>query len=438
MDLKINPLANSLSGEIIAPGSKSYSHRAFIAASLADGISIIKNPLVSGDAGVTINILRSLGIKILKVDGNSYIIERSRRSFKPYRRALDCKNSGTSIRIFSVLSLLIKGGLTLKGEFIRKKRPILPLLNAIESLGAKFKLSNEKLQIKRKKVLCNKVKIPGNISSQFITALLIVCPLLKCENKDYIEIELTTSLVSSPYIKITLDVLNSFGIHIQENFEEKKFYITTEQNYRAQSYEIPGDFSSASFLIAATVLSNKESIVYINNLSKKDFQGDNKIIEILNRMGANIKLDEKHKQVVIEGNLNKFPLKGLEIDCRDLPDLFPILAVIGAFAEGKTILYNALHLRGKESDRISIMARELGKMGVKVIEENDKLTIHHCNNLQGILVDHDNDHRIAMACSIAALHANSKSQIKNIDIVNDSYPTFLNDLKKLGAQIELV
>jgi len=438
MDLKINPLANSLSGEIIAPGSKSYSHRAFIAASLADGISIIKNPLVSGDAGVTINILRSLGIKILKVDGNSYIIERSRRSFKPYRRALDCKNSGTSIRIFSVLSLLIKGGLTLKGEFIRRKRPILPLLNAIESLGAKFKLSNEKLQIKRKKVLCNKVKIPGNISSQFITALLIVCPLLKCENKDYIEIELTTSLVSSPYIKITLDVLNSFGIHIQENFEEKKFYITTEQNYRAQSYEIPGDFSSASFLIAATVLSNKESIVYINNLSKKDFQGDNKIIEILNRMGANIKLDEKHKQVVIEGNLNKFPLKGLEIDCRDLPDLFPILAVVGAFAGGKTILYNALHLRGKESDRISVMARELGKMGVNVIEENDKLTIHNCNNLQGTIVDHDNDHRIAMACSIAALHANSKSQIKNIDIVNDSYPTFLNDLKKLGAQIELV
>ena len=438
MDLKINPLANSLSGEIIAPGSKSYSHRAFIAASLADGISIIKNPLVSGDAGVTINILRSLGIKILKVDGNSYIIERSRRSFKPYRRALDCKNSGTSIRIFSVLSLLIKGGLTLKGEFIRRKRPILPLLNAIESLGAKFKLSNEKLQIKRKKVLCNKVKIPGNISSQFITALLIVCPLLKCENKDYIEIELTTSLVSSPYIKITLDVLNSFGIHIQENFEERKFYITTEQNYRAQSYEIPGDFSSASFLIAATVLSNKESIVYINNLSKKDFQGDNKIIEILNRMGANIKLDEKHKQVVIEGNLNKFPLKGLEIDCRDLPDLFPILAVVGAFAGGKTILYNALHLRGKESDRISVMARELGKMGVNVIEENDKLTIHNCNNLQGTIVDHDNDHRIAMACSIAALHANSKSQIKNIDIVNDSYPTFLNDLKKLGAQIELV
>ncbi|MFX1571146.1 MAG: 3-phosphoshikimate 1-carboxyvinyltransferase [Promethearchaeota archaeon] len=438
MDLKINPLANNLNGEITAPGSKSYSHRAFIAASLADGISIIKNPLVSGDAGVTIDILRSLGIKILKVDNSSYIIERSKGSFKPYKRALDCKNSGTSIRIFSVLSLLVKGGLTLTGEFIRRKRPLLPLLNSIESLGAKFKLSNEKLQIKRKKVSCNKVKIPGNISSQFITALLIVCPLLKCDNKDYIEIELTSPLVSSPYLKITLDVLNSFGIHIQENFKEGKFYITTEQNYRAQSYEIPGDFSSASFLIAATVLCSKESKVIINNLSTKNFQGDTKIIEILNKMGANIKIDESRHQVIIEGNLNNYPLKGVEIDCHDIPDLFPILAVLGAFAEGKTTLFNALHLRSKECDRISVIARELEKMGVEVIEESDRLTILRCNNLKGINVDHDNDHRIAMACSIAALYASSSSQIKNIDIVNDSYPTFLNDLKKLGAQLELV
>jgi len=131
-------------------------------------------------------------------------------------------------------------------------------------------------------------------------------------------------------------------------------------------------------------------------------------------------------------------LKGLEIDCHDIPDLFPILAVVGAFAEGKTVLYNALHLRSKESDRISIMARELEKMGVQVLEENDKLTIHHCSNLKGTIIDHDNDHRIAMACNIAALYADSTSQIKNIDIVNDSYPTFLDDLKKLGAQIELI
>ncbi|MFX1312115.1 MAG: 3-phosphoshikimate 1-carboxyvinyltransferase [Promethearchaeota archaeon] len=438
MDLKINPLANKLSGEIIAPGSKSYSHRAFIAASLADGISIIKNPLVSGDVGVTIDILRSLGVRILKIDSNSYIIERSEDSFKPYRKTLDCKNSGTSIRIFSVLSLIIKGGLILIGEFIKRKRPILPLLYGIESLGAKFKLSDEKLQIKRKKMLCNKVKIPGNISSQFITALLMVCPLLKCDNKDYIEIELTTSLVSTPFIKITLDVLNSFGIHIQEDFEGGKFYITTEQNYRAQSYEIPGDFSSASFLIAAAVLSPEKSKIIINNLSKNDFQGDKKIIDILNRMGANIKVNETQKQVIIKGNLNKYSLTGLEIDCHDIPDLFPILAVIGAFAEGKTVLYNALHLRSKESDRISIMARELEKMGVKVIEENDNLTIFHCSNLKGAIMDHDNDHRVAMACTIAALYANSNSQIKNMDIVNDSYPTFLNDLKKLGVQIELI
>ena len=143
-------------------------------------------------------------------------------------------------------------------------------------------MSEDKIKIERKKMLCNKIKIPGDISSQFITALLFICPLLTCKDKDFIEIELTTPLVSIPYIKITLDVLNTFGINIQEDLEGGKFYITIEQNYRAQSYEIPGDFSSSAFIIAATILSSKPTKVVINNLSMKNYQGDKKIIEILN------------------------------------------------------------------------------------------------------------------------------------------------------------
>ena len=438
MDLKIYPLENGLSGEIAAPGSKSYSHRAFVAASLADGISIIKNPLTTGDVGVTIDILRALGVKILKVDRNSYLVEKKGDLFKLIKSTLDCGNSGTAMRIFSAFSLLIKEGLTLTGEFLKRKRPILPLLNGMSSLGAKFKLSEEKLQIKRKKLLCNKVTIPGDISSQFVTALLMVCPLLKCKNKDYIEIELTTPLISTPYVEITLDVLNSFGINIQENLEKSKFYITNEQNYRAQSYEIPGDFSSSAFIIAATVLSRKSSKVIINNLNTQNLQGDKKIVEILCRMGANVKVDESKKQVIAEGNLNQYPLKGMEIDCQTIPDLFPILSVVGAFAEGKTVLYNASNLRTKECDRISAMARELKKMGVEVSEEQDKLIILHCDRLRGIPVNHEYDHRVAMACSIAALHASSSSQIKEIEVVKDSYPSFLEDLKKLGVQMEII
>lgn len=436
MDKEIHPLTDNLKGEITAPGSKSYSHRAFIAASLAEGISVIKNPLTSGDARTTIDNLKVLGVKILKTSDNSYVVKRDKGQFKPRKKVIDCKNSGTSFRIFSALSLLVKGGLVLTGEFLQRKRPILPLLNALTAIGAKFKISKNKIKIERKEVLCNRIEIPGNISSQFITALLFISPLLTCKDTDYIEIEITTPLVSVPYIKITLDILDTFGINIQDNLEKGKFYITNEQTYRAQSYEVPGDFSSSAFIIAAAVLSNKPSRIAINNLSMKNFQGDNKIIGILNSMGANIEFNEKNKQVVVNGNRIQNPLKGLDIDCKDIPDLFPILSVIGAFAEGKTVLYNAKSLRLKESDRISSMARELKKMGVKVIEENDKLTIFHCDTLKGVTFDHDNDHRVAMALVIAALYASSSSQIKNIEIVKDSYPSFIEDLERLGALIK--
>ncbi|MFX1568050.1 MAG: 3-phosphoshikimate 1-carboxyvinyltransferase [Promethearchaeota archaeon] len=433
MNLKINPIVNGLEGEITAPGSKSYSHRAFISASLADGISIIKNPSLSGDVVVTMNLLQSIGTRILKKGDNIYIVKRDKNTYKSPKKPIDCKNSGTTIRLSSALALLVKGGLTLKGDFFRLNRPILPLLNALEYLGGFFKLKGERLIIKRKKKNCNKVKIQGDISSQFISALLILCPLLKCENTDYIEIESTTPLSSKPYINITLDVLETFGVNIQSNFETGKFYITNEQTYRSQSITIPGDFSSSSFILTAVALSKKPSSVIINNLNLKNYQADKKILEILKEMGANIKFDEENERVIINSDIINYPLKGIEIDCSEIPDLFPILSVIGAFAEEKTILYNASNLRLKECDRISIMARELRKFGVKVNEEEDKLTVFHCDKLNGININHNNDHRIAMACSIAALYAESTSTIINSEIVKDSYPSFYEDLKHLGV-----
>jgi 3-phosphoshikimate 1-carboxyvinyltransferase len=437
MDLDITPLTGRLKGEITAPGSKSYSHRAFIAASLAEGLSVIRNPLILGDVQTTINNLQELGVNIFKSSNNSFVVKSDKTIFNPVKKPLDCKNSGTSFRIFSALSLLIKEGLELKGEFLRRKRPIRPLLDALKMIGANFEISKKKIKIYAEDIKCDKLKIRGDISSQFVTALLFVCPLLKCKDKDFFEIELTTPLVSAPYVKITLDVLSTFGIHIQDDFEKGKFYVTNEQNYRAQSYDIPGDFSSSAFIIAAAVLSPKPSKVIINNLSLQNYQGDSKIINILNSMGANIKFDENKKQVIISGNFTQNPLKGQEIDCSDIPDLFPILSVIGAFAKGETVLYNAKNLRLKESDRISIMARELKKMGVSVNEEEEALTVYHCDKLDGAQIDHDYDHRVAMAFTIAALYANSKSQIKNIDIVKDSYPSFLKDLQKLEVNIDL-
>ncbi|MHA2130120.1 MAG: 3-phosphoshikimate 1-carboxyvinyltransferase, partial [Promethearchaeota archaeon] len=406
-------------------------------ASLAEGISIIKKPLITGDVGTTLNLLRELNVKVLRVDENSYIVEHTSKSFKEIKKPLDCRNSGTTARIFAALSLLIKGGLTLTGNFFDLERPILPLLEALKNMGAEFKLSKKKLHIKRKKVICNTIRIPGDISSQFITALLMICPLLMCKDNDIIQIELTSPLVSKPFVKITLDVLNAFGIYVQENLEENKFFVTNKQIYRAQSYVIPGDFSSSAFIIGAAVLSKQPTEVIVSNLSLKNSQGDQKIIEILKNMGASLKFSEDKNRLIIRGDLGNYPLRGLEIDCHDIPDLFPILSVIGSFARGKTVLYNARNLRLKESDRISSMARELRKMGVNIQEEEDKLTIFHCDQLSGAVLDHSSDHRVAMACTVAALYSSSNSQMKNIDIVQDSYPTFLDDLQKLGAHINV-
>ncbi len=436
MDVTINPIKTGLQGEIIAPGSKSYSHRAFIAASLADGISIIKKPLITGDVEITMNVLKSLGVKILKVNGNSYAVKKINESFKSIEESIDCKNSGTSIRIFSALGLIIEGGLSLKGEFLKRKRPILPLLNALKYLGGNFKILDDQIQIKRENQTCQSIKIRGDISSQFITALLIVCPLLNCEKGNYIDIELTTPIISYPYVKITLDVLNAFGINIQEDIKNRKFTVLCGQKYRSQAYEIPGDFSSAAFIMAAAIISRNSSHVIINNLNVHNSQGDKKIIEILKEMGANIEYNEENSQIIINGNLNKYPLKGIEVDCQEIPDLFPVLSVLGAFAKGKTVLYNASNIRLKESNRMSAIARELSKMGVQVAEEEDKLIVHHCDNLKGTLIDHENDHRIAMACVIAALYADSISKAKNIEIVRDSYPHFIDDLKKLGVNFD--
>jgi len=439
MDLKINPTP-SLNGEITAPSSKSYSHRAFIAASFGDGVSIIKNPLTSGDVAVTIEILKTLGVNIFRESGNSYIVKKGKDFLKPVHEIIDCKNSGTSLRLFSALSLLIEGGLSFTGEFLKRERPIVPLLDALKNLGAEYKFKDKILMIKRGSDICNEIKIRGDISSQFITALLFLCSLIECKDKNLIEIDINTPLTSYPYIEITKDLLKSFGVSLYEKLDEEKkgkYLVTCAQNYRPQSYQVPGDFSSAAFMIAASVLSPEDSHVVINNLDMTNPQGDKRIVEILKDMGANIEINNTLNQIKILGNLNKYVLEGFEIDCHEIPDLFPILSVVGAFAKGKTTLYNAGNLRLKESDRISIMARELNKMGVKIEEKQEELTIYPCREFSETTINHENDHRILMACCIAGLYTNRIHIIRDYEIVNDSYPTFFGDLLKMGAKIDI-
>jgi 3-phosphoshikimate 1-carboxyvinyltransferase len=439
MKMQIYP-TNQFNGEINAPSSKSYSHRAFFAACLSNGVSHILNPIDEGDVKVTIESLKSLGANLKKVNLKEYLIDKSVLLHSESKMFLDCKNSGTTIRFLVAFSIIYKGDLQLEGEFFLKKRPILPLLKSLEPLGISFKLSDQSLMIKTKQIVCKTIEIPGNISSQFISSLLFICPLIKSTEEKEIVIEVTAPIVSYPYIKISLDVLKAFGIEIYENKTDSDlliYRVPLNQRYSATEYRIPGDFSSISFIIALAVLSPLDSSIKINNIDFIKPQGDKKLIAILREMGAQIEEDVKSHSLLIQGNIKTHPLKGIEIDVKDIPDLFPILTVIGAFSKGSTRLYNALNLRYKESDRIEVMAREMTKMGVKVEQKSDELIVHHCIEIKGIQIDHENDHRIAMALIIAALFAKSHSEIEQIEVINDSYPEFMTDLLKLGANIKI-
>ncbi|TFG16512.1 MAG: 3-phosphoshikimate 1-carboxyvinyltransferase [Promethearchaeota archaeon] len=441
MKLLVNP-TDAFNGEIKAPSSKSYSHRAFFAASLSNGGSHIINPIDQGDVKITIQSLKLLGANFKKINEklNEYLVEKGINLHHVNKISLNCKNSGTTVRFLTALSLIYRGELYLYGEFFKKKRPILPLLRSLEPLGVRYDLLNESLTIKQNKITCKTIKIPGNISSQFISSLLFICPLIQANENKEIKIEVAGPIVSFPYIKITLDVLNAFGIKIYEKMIDDSlinYQIPLNQEYNADEYQVPGDFSSIAFIIAAGVLSPSDSFIKITNVNFLKPQGDRKFIEILRKMGAHIEEDVHLNTLMIEGNINKYPLTGIEIDVKDIPDLFPILAVIGAHSTGSTTLYNALNLRYKESDRIEVTARELTKMGVMIEKERDKLIIHHCRKFKGIVVNHYKDHRIAMAFTIAALFAESSSEIADIEIINDSYPGFINDLLIIGADLKI-
>lgn len=439
MDLEIFPI-KTLKGKITTPPSKSYSHRAFFIAGLAEAISVINNPLTVGDVEVTINALKSLGVKILKEKENKFLVNFQKTKLIAPEVPIDCKNSGTTFRILCALGLLSKNGIRLTGEFLKKKRPILPLLEAIKLLGAVIEVNEDEISIKPVNVIPKRIKLPGDVSSQFITALLLITPLLKCKGRDATIIELTSPLTSHPYIYLTLDMLDQAGITIKQEISEDlmgNLVIPCSQYYRGQVYYIPGDFSSAAYILGASVLVKNEPDVVISNLDFDSPQPDREIFSYLKDMGASILINPHEKMAKIKKGINRSPLEDFSIDCGETPDLFPILAVMGCFTNKVMKLYNVKNLRSKESDRVSGIARELKKMGVNLEEHEDQLIIKENTKLNGADLNHGDDHRIAMALIVAAMFAESNSHISNVEIIEDSYPTFIEDLQKLGAHFKI-
>ncbi|ENN95686.1 3-phosphoshikimate 1-carboxyvinyltransferase [Methanocaldococcus villosus KIN24-T80] len=415
-----------LEGKVNAPPSKSYTHRAVIGASLAEGVSKIKYPLWGEDCLASVRGCESLGAKV-KLDKDVWFIEGG--NFKTPDDVINVGNSGTTLRILtSISSLIPKGYAILTGDSSIRKRPMQPLLDALKQIN--INAFSSKLNgtapiiVESGKINGNVVKIRGDISSQFITSLLMLLPF----NKEDSEIILTTPLKSKPYIDVTIDILDKFGIKVDET--EKGFLVYGNQRYRPIDYIIEGDYSSSSYIIAAGILINSHIEIY--NLFKDSKQGDKAIIEIVKDMGADIKV--KKDCVIVEGEYN---LRGIDVDIKDIPDLLPTIAVLACFAEGKTEIYNGEHVRYKETDRIKACYTELKKMGANIKEKEDGLIIEGVKKLKGARLNTYNDHRLVMAFTVAGLKAEGESIIEGEEAVKVSFPNFIEVMKSLGANIEV-
>ena len=416
MSVIINP--QSLSGTITAPPSKSMTHRYLVISALANGTSLLETPLRSDDTLATIDAIRKLNIYVEDI-GNEWEIAGG--SPKASTSVIDCKESGTTMRLMLGFCSLLNEASTLTGAPSLIRRPNKPLLEALEQLGVMTQSKDGYPPITVKgKMNGGKASIRGDVSSQFVSSIILAAPYAKHP----VDLKVTTQLESKPYVEMTIDAMKKSGITAQYTDSLDKIHIPLG-NYIPQIKRIEGDWSSAAYMLAAGAISGK---VHVDNLDIESKQADKEIIQILKQMGAYMKFTGN--RVTTE----KSDLKAIDIDLRDCPDLFPIVSCLCSIAEGRSTLTGLGRLKIKESDRLEAVIEGLERMGVKMIRSENSLTIIGDSPI-GAMIDPHNDHRIAMSFAILAQRASGKTKILNSKCVSKSYPEFWGHLKKIGAKI---
>jgi 3-phosphoshikimate 1-carboxyvinyltransferase len=422
-------VANSrVSGTARAPPSKSYTHRALLASGYAEG-ALVRNPLGSADTRATARAVDRFDGDAERVDQDWEITGFGGDPAVP-ADVIDCANSGTTMRLVTGTAALVDGTTVLTGDRSLRSRPQGPLLDAVESLGGTARSTRGNGQaplIVDGPIEGGHVEIPGDVSSQFITSLLMAGAV----TERGIEIELTTELKSAPYVDITLDVLDSFGVDAEER--QNGYRVAGGQTYEPTDgeYEVPGDFSSTSYLLAAGALAAADDVVVEG--ARPSAQGDAAIVDVLREMGADVEWERSTGRIFVAQSA----LDGVTVSVADTPDLLPTIAVLGAAADGSTHITDAEHVRYKETDRVSAMAEELAKLGVSVEEHPDELVVHGGDSdLGGAHVDGRGDHRIVMSLAIAGLVADGETTIDGAEHVDVSFPDFFDALADLGADVE--
>ncbi|HEY77893.1 MAG TPA: 3-phosphoshikimate 1-carboxyvinyltransferase [Dehalococcoidia bacterium] len=426
MSVKITPSA--VTGTVAAPPSKSYTHRAIIVASLADGETRIIRPLLSDDTLLTIDAVRQLGAAIeqngdmLKITGTG-----GRINVAPNSGVIFAGNSGSTVRMAAAVAALSPTRVVLNGDARLRQRPVGDLLSALESLGARARSLNSNgcppIEVQGGRLTGGEVTISGQASSQHITALLMIAPYVNSG----VSIKVVNGLRSRPYVAITLDVMRAFGVDAT-NDKYRQFSVKDGQKYRGQDYSIEGDYSSTAYFLAAGAIGGQP--VTVTNLNTDSIQGDKFFLNILERMGCSVEYGREQVMISRNGELN-----GISLDMGDCPDIVQAVAIVAAYAHGKTAITNIGHLRFKETDRLGDTALELGKTGIRTDIADDTIVVYG-GKPKGAELEAHNDHRMAMSLATAALFADGDSIINGAETVAKSYPGFFRDLVSLGAKIE--
>ncbi|MGB9932839.1 3-phosphoshikimate 1-carboxyvinyltransferase [Haloarcula amylolytica] len=428
MDITITE--STVEGTAQAPPSKSYTHRAVLAAGYADG-AVVRDPLVSADTKATMRAVEAYGGSVSLAEDES-TVEVTGFDGRPETPddVIDCANSGTTMRLVTATAALQDDLAVLTGDESLRSRPQGPLLDAIEQLDGDAESTRRNGQaplVVGGGVDGGAVEIPGDVSSQYITALLMAGAV----SPDGVDIDLTTELKSSPYVDITLEVLEAFGVDAEKT--DAGFTVDGGQSYTPAGgdYNVPGDFSSMSYLLAAGALAAEDGLRVTSAFPSA--QGDAAIVDILGRMGADLDWDEENGEITV----SQSDLTGIEVGVEDTPDLLPTIATLGAAADGVTRITDAEHVRYKETDRVSAMAEELTKMGAEVEEHQDELFVYGADSdLVGTTVEGRADHRIIMSLAVAGLVADGETTVTGAEHVDVSFPNFFDVLDSLGVAVQ--
>ncbi|MFD1634663.1 3-phosphoshikimate 1-carboxyvinyltransferase [Haloplanus ruber] len=428
MDVEVT--RSQVGGHSRAPPSKSYTHRAVLAAGYSDGATVA-DPLVSADTRATMRAVEAFGGHVDRETGDRRLdVEGFDGRPGVPADVIDCANSGTTMRLVTACAALADGLTVLTGDDSLRSRPQGPLLDAVEQLGGRGESTRDNGQaplVVGGGVDGGTVSIPGDVSSQYITALLMAGAVTDTG----VTVDLETELKSAPYVDITLEVLTEFGIEATETADG--YRVPGGQTYdRTEAYAVPGDFSSMSYLLAAGAVAGGDDGVVVEG-ARPSAQGDSAIVDVLERMGADVAWDRAAGEITVRESA----LSGIEVAVDDTPDLLPTIAVLGAVADGDTRIVDCEHVRYKETDRVRAMATELEKLGAEVSEERDTLTVHgNDSRLRGATVAGHDDHRIVMALSVAGLVAEGTTTVEGADHVDVSFPGFFDALYDLGAELE--